>query len=212
MERGAGLQRSPEQKRGPSWGLVGKGPLTYATLPFHQTKMNDRRAWPHRRRLPLQPPPSQDGGLPARGPSAPALPPPRQLAAEPGSPSLGSRPSSPPARPVAGPLPICRRAQGGARGAGARSPPTSPEGEESFCSARLRRASPGWVLGLGGCGWLTFPLWCPTLSPGSFLGTRGEEDRSARAHLGRPGRPLTADRILIPRGRVKRPATRFRSA
>lgn len=175
-------------------------------------------------------------GVCPRGPSAPALPPPRQLAAELGSPSPGSRPSSAPARPAAGPLPICRRAQGESARSRREAPAGLARGRGKFLLRRVARGCADWASGLGGCGRLTFPLRSLTPSPtrdtGSSLETRGEgtaargpasEALSSRGRrLGPGGRgagprtrpPPPSDHRPHhdPAGRVQRPETRFGSA
>lgn len=150
--------------------------------------MNYRRARPRCGRRPFQRSPSQGGGLSALGPSAPALLPPRQLAAEPGPPSPGSRPSSPPTQPAAGPLPICRRAQGESVGSRREATADFARGRRKFLLCPAARGFPRLGLGFGGIRAPHFPLRSRTLSstrgPGSFLGAGGEENRSARALLG----------------------------
>lgn len=126
------LQRRPERSEAQVEGWPGRARAPrllaiHAPLPSTQRKRTDRPARPRRGRRPPTRPPGQDGG-----PSAPALPPPRQLAAEPGPPSPGSRPSSAPARrgrfqSAGGP---------GGRGRGAGPEATAPPPEGEACAPR----------------------------------------------------------------------------
>lgn len=190
MERGS---ESPAVARAgtcPSWGLAGKGPPDLRLpLPPNENELPQDSA-------PLREAPTSAVAEPGRGPvalgpSAPALLPPRQLAAEPGPPSPGSRLSSPPTQPAAGPLPICRRAQGESVGSRREATADFARGRRKFLFCPAAWGLPRLGLGFGGIRAPHFPLRSRALSstrgPGSFLGARGEENRSERALLGRPG-------------------------
>lgn len=90
--------------------------------------------------------------------------------------------------------------RGRARGAGSRPPPTSPAGQESFCSVRPCEASPGRVSGLGDTGVSLFRCGLgaepDTRGAGGFLGAlgRGAEARGPASERrgsgwGRASRP-----------------------
>lgn len=189
--RATGLQRRSLQGRGPAWGPAGKGLVIDAPSASTKRKRTPGPARPRCGGRPLQRPASQGGGRSARGPAAPALPPPRQLAAEPGPPSPGSRASSPPARPAAGPLPICWRAQGESAGSRLEAAADLARGARKFLSRPAVRGFPGPGLGFGGHGRLTFPLRSRKLSPthGARVvswGPRGGGQKRA-PRLGTPG-------------------------
>lgn len=150
--RATRLQRRSLQGRGPAWGPAGKGPVIDAPSASAKRKRTPGPARPRCGGRPLQRPASQGGGRSARGPAAPALPPPRQLAAEPARrPRGAARP-----RPQPGRRRVRFQSAGGrrgrARGAGSRPPPTSPAALESFCPVWPCEASPGRVSGLGDTG------------------------------------------------------------
>lgn len=124
-----------QQQRSPSWRLAGKARRQPAhgdlRLGSPSTKLK-RKTGKAQREAP-------SAGAPELRPGAPALPPPRQLAAELHPQSPGSSGPSLPARPVAGPLPICRpeqRERAGSRARGHRRPSPAEDKVSVLLAAR----------------------------------------------------------------------------
>ena len=115
---------------------------------------------------------------------------PRQLAAEPGPPSPGSRPSSPRARPAARPLPICREAQGESAGSRARGHRQPGSREKKVSAPSSCTGLPRSGLGCGGPRHFAIPLRSHRLSLtrgwGIFWGPQGRGARRVPSRLERP--------------------------